>query len=130
MRDSFDAEDDRGLQDHHQLLQSMIAFSQLWSYIWDCFFSPRASQKQDDWEDLELTDTRIMLAYRRLPSTLHWSSENVFNYVTEESERHVRRRILVFLVSLVGNYQNMNILICMTEIFFPSFEHSASYFGI
>ncbi|KAJ5560167.1 hypothetical protein N7513_002566 [Penicillium frequentans] len=97
VRDSFDAEDDRDLQDHHQLLQSMIAFSQLWSYIWDCFFSPRASEKQDDWEDLELTDTRIMLAYRRLPSTLHWNSENVFNYVNEESERHVRRRILVFL---------------------------------
>ncbi|KAJ5813817.1 uncharacterized protein N7503_000567 [Penicillium pulvis] len=97
VRDFFDAEDDRGLQDHHQLLQSMIAFSQLWSYIWDCFFSPRAFEKQDDWEDLELTDTRIMLAYRRLPSTLHWSSENVFNYMTEESERHIRRRILVFL---------------------------------
>ncbi|KAJ6002953.1 hypothetical protein N7451_005500 [Penicillium sp. IBT 35674x] len=97
VKDSFDAEDDRGLQDHHQLLQSMIAFSQLWSYIWDCFFSPRASQKQDDWEDLELTDTRILLAYRRLPATLHWSSEDVFDYVTEESERHVRRRILVFL---------------------------------
>ncbi|KAJ5663281.1 hypothetical protein N7507_004012 [Penicillium longicatenatum] len=97
VRDSFDAESDRGLQDHHQLLLSMIAFSQLWSYIWDCFFSPRASQKQDDWEDLELTDTRILLAYRRLPSRIHWSSEQIFDYMTEETERHVRRRLLVFL---------------------------------
>lgn len=106
VKDSFDTEDDSDLHNHHQLLQSMIAFSQLWSYIWDCFFSPRASQKQDDWEDLELTDTRILLAYRRLPSTLHWSSENVFNYMTEESERHVRRRILVFLVSPIKSFKS------------------------
>lgn len=99
------SEDDIQPHAHHDMLQSMISFSQLWAYIWDSFFSPRASSKKNDWEELELTDTRIKISYRRLPSSLQWSSEEVFGYLGENNERQIRRRLLVFLVSyLLGIY--------------------------
>ncbi|KAF9891930.1 hypothetical protein FE257_002893 [Aspergillus nanangensis] len=91
-------ENDLDPQAHHELLQSMISFSQLWAHIWDCFFSPRAPKEEDAWEELQLTDMKIILAYRRLPSRLHWKSHKIAEYLNNsDSERHIRRRLLVFL---------------------------------
>ncbi|KAJ5698338.1 hypothetical protein N7462_000343 [Penicillium macrosclerotiorum] len=86
------------LPPHQEMLQSMISFSQLWVYIWDHFFSPRASMNSNDWEELELTDTRIMLAYRQLPSNLQWESQKILEYFDQENETQIRRRLLVYLV--------------------------------
>ncbi|KAL2815744.1 hypothetical protein BJX63DRAFT_389525 [Aspergillus granulosus] len=95
-----------GPQTHHEFLQSMILFSQLWAQIWDSFYSPRATtveQKKEDeedyaWEQMKLTDTKIILAYRRIPSRLRWRSQNVSEYVGNgDTEREIRRRLLVFL---------------------------------
>lgn len=96
----------RGSQSHHDFLQSMILFSQLWAQIWDAFYSPRATaadhkQKGDEeyaWEQLKLTDIKIILAYRRIPSRLSWSSQKVGDYVSSgDGEKEIRRRLLVFL---------------------------------
>lgn len=94
-----------GPQAHHELLQSMILFSQLWAHIWDSFFSPRATtkehkeQKEDTWVEMQLTDVKIIVAYRRLPR-LRWRSQKMSEYIYNgDSEREIRRRLLVFLVS-------------------------------
>jgi hypothetical protein len=85
-------------QGHHELLQSMITFSHLWAKIWDCFFASN-SRTEDAREELEVTDTRILLAYRRVPLSLHWKTEELSTYLMKNSERQVRRRLLVWLVS-------------------------------
>ncbi|KAJ5381141.1 uncharacterized protein N7496_003569 [Penicillium cataractarum] len=89
-----------GLHDHHEMLQSMINYSHLWSYIWDNFFSPRASVKQVDFDEVELTDTKIMLAYRRLPDSLLWDSQMALEHMKANDETQIRRRLLVFLVRI------------------------------
>lgn len=103
-------EDDSGLslQAHHELLQSMILFGRLWAQIWDTFFSSKANLKEnkvgkdDAWAELQLTDMKIIMAYRRLPSRLRWKSERMNIYIKNgDSEKEVRRRLLVFLVSLL-----------------------------
>jgi hypothetical protein len=98
-----------GPEAHHELLQSMISFSQLWAHIWDAFFSPQATtrecmkgkeEKRDAWEEMQLADMKIILAYRRLPSRLCWKSQKMREYMGNgDSERQIRRRLLVFLVS-------------------------------
>lgn len=85
-------------QGHHELLQSMITFSHLWTKIWDSFFSATSAQK-DMREELEVTDTRILLSYRRIPSSLHWKTGELVNYLATEGEHQIRRRLLVWLVS-------------------------------
>jgi hypothetical protein len=86
-------------QAHHELLQSMILFSQLWAQIWDLFFSPH-KQDKDPGEEMQLTDMKIILAYRRVPPRLRWRSQRMHEYIAHgDSEREVRRRLLVFLVS-------------------------------
>ncbi|OKO95210.1 hypothetical protein PENSUB_11289 [Penicillium subrubescens] len=86
------------LRDHHEMLQSMVNYSHLWAYIWDGFFSPRASVKQIDFDEVELTDTKIMLAYRRLPDSLLWDYRKALEYMKGDNETQIRRRLLVFLV--------------------------------
>ncbi|KAL3487919.1 hypothetical protein BJX62DRAFT_240521 [Aspergillus germanicus] len=84
-------------QAHHELLQSMILFSQLWAQIWDLFFSPH-KQDKDPGEEMQLTDMKIILAYRRVPPRLRWRSQKMHEYIAHgDSEREVRRRLLVFL---------------------------------
>lgn len=83
-------------QGHHELLQSMITFSHLWAKIWDSFFS--TTVERDMREELEVTDTRILLSYRRVPSSLHWKTGELANYLAVEGEHQIRRRLLVWLV--------------------------------
>jgi hypothetical protein len=85
-------------QGHHELLQSMITFSHLWAKIWDSFFSSRPAQR-DTREELEVTDTRILLSYRRIPSSLQWKTDELASYLSKEGEHQIRRRLLVWLVS-------------------------------
>lgn len=87
-------------QGHQGLLQSMITFSHLWANIWDSFFAPSTSTK-DPREALEVTDTRIQLAYRRIPSNLYWKTEELSEYLSKDNERQIRRRLLVWLVSFL-----------------------------
>jgi hypothetical protein len=98
VREFGDDETGEGLRDHHEMLQSMVNYSHLWAYIWDSFFSPRASVKQIDFDEVELTDTKIMLAYRRLPDSLLWDSRKALEYMKGDDETQIRRRLLVFLV--------------------------------
>ncbi|KAJ5818592.1 hypothetical protein N7474_004183 [Penicillium riverlandense] len=133
VREFQNSEKDLGSQAHHDLLQSMISFGQLWASIWDDFFSPKASIKEDAWEDMEVTDTKIILAYRRLPSRLHWKSQEVDDYLSKnESEKQIRRRLLVFLVRLVTNDFLDIFLIngAATEIFMPSAQHTTQISGV
>lgn len=88
-------------QAHHELLQSMILFSQLWAQIWDSFFSPHRHGKvnRDPGEEFQLTDMKIILTYRRLPPRLRWQSQKMDEYIARgDNEREVRRRLMVFLV--------------------------------
>ncbi|KAL4861259.1 hypothetical protein BDV12DRAFT_180552 [Aspergillus spectabilis] len=87
-------------QAHHELLQSMILFSQLWAQIWDSFFSPHRHGKadRDTGEEIQLTDMKIILAYRRVPPRLRWRSQKMSEYLARgDGEREVRRRLMVFL---------------------------------
>lgn len=101
VREFVEDEAGSGVHDHHDMLQSMVNYSHLWAYIWDGFFSPRASVKQIDFEEVELTDTKIMLAYRRLPDNLSWDSQKALEYMKGDDERQIRRRLLVFLVRIL-----------------------------
>jgi hypothetical protein len=100
VREFDDDENGEGLDDHHEMLQSMVKYSHLWVSIWDGFFSPRASVKQVDFDEVELTDTKIMLAYRRLPDSLLWDSQQALECMKADDETQVRRRLLVFLVRI------------------------------
>lgn len=77
VREYFEDDSSISPQAHHELLQSMISFGQLWAQIWDTFFSSKSNLtvrkegNDDAWSELQLTDTKIILAYRRLPSRLH-----------------------------------------------------------
>ncbi|KAJ5481644.1 hypothetical protein N7475_000456 [Penicillium sp. IBT 31633x] len=84
----------------YELLQSLITFSRLWARIWDGFFSPQAPQA-DDWEELQMMDTRIVLSYRQIPSTLHWNSSMATKYICVEGQTHIRQRLIVFLVRCI-----------------------------
>lgn len=84
-------------QGHHHMLQTMITFSHLWAKIWDGFFAP-TSQTPNRGEELEVLDTRILVASRRLPSSLRWNTDELGTYALEENERQIRRRLLVYLV--------------------------------
>ena len=81
----------------HETLQSLVSFSRLWAHIWDGFFSPQAP-RADDWGESQMMDTRIMIAYRQIPSNLHWKSSMVSQYMIADGETHARRRLIVFLV--------------------------------
>ena len=77
VREYFENDSSISTQAHHELLQNMISFGQLWAQIWDTFFSSKSNLtvrkegNDDAWTELQLTDTKIILAYRRLPSRLH-----------------------------------------------------------
>ncbi|KAJ5798373.1 uncharacterized protein N7503_007669 [Penicillium pulvis] len=80
----------------YEVLQSLISFSRLWAHIWDGFFSPQAP-KADDWEESQMMDTRIVLSYRQIPSSLHWKSSMVAEYMCVEGAAHIRQRLIGFL---------------------------------
>jgi hypothetical protein len=81
----------------YELLHSLISFSRLWAHIWDGFFSPQAPMV-DNWEESQMMDTRIVLAYRQIPASLHWKSSMLAEYMCVEGETHIRQRLIVFLV--------------------------------
>ncbi|KAJ5999341.1 hypothetical protein N7451_007151 [Penicillium sp. IBT 35674x] len=80
----------------YEVLQSLISFSRLWAHIWDGFFSPQAP-KADDWEESQMMDTRIVLSYRQIPSSLHWKSSMAADYMCTEGAAHIRQRLIGFL---------------------------------
>ncbi|KAJ5639985.1 uncharacterized protein N7484_007847 [Penicillium longicatenatum] len=80
----------------YEVLQSLVSFSRLWAHIWDGFFSPQAP-KADDWEESQMMDTRIVLSYRQIPSSLHWKSSMVAEYMCVEGAAHIRQRLIGFL---------------------------------
>ncbi|KAJ5664770.1 uncharacterized protein N7477_007218 [Penicillium maclennaniae] len=84
----------------HEVLQSLISFSRLWAHIWDGFFSPRAP-KADNWEELQIMDTRIVLSYRQIPSSLLWKSSMAAEYMCVEGEAQIRQRLIGFLVCIL-----------------------------
>ncbi|PWY72572.1 hypothetical protein BO83DRAFT_427209 [Aspergillus eucalypticola CBS 122712] len=80
----------------YHLLQSLVSFSRLWAHIWDAFFSPQAP-KLDYWQEMQMTDTRIVLSYRQLPWTLHWKSSMATEYLSLEGQTHTRQRLVIYL---------------------------------
>lgn len=80
-------------------MQVLVDLGKLWSLIWDTFFAASAPKPQD-WKEVELMDTRILMVQRELASELSWDT-NLLNRVymaQEEQEPCVRRRLAIFIV--------------------------------
>jgi hypothetical protein len=70
----------------------------LWGQIWDTFFAA-AARKRGDWEEIEITDTRILFIRKQLPSHLTWNTDMVGTYMAMgEGEPQIRRRLALFIV--------------------------------
>ncbi|KAJ5243277.1 uncharacterized protein N7469_001604 [Penicillium citrinum] len=79
-------------------MQVLVDLGKLWSLIWDTFFAASAPKPQD-WKEVELMDTRILMVQRELASELSWDT-NLLNRVymaQEEQEPCVRRRLAIFI---------------------------------
>lgn len=80
-------------------IQALVNLAKLWTQIWDTFFAT-AAPKPADGREIEVMDTRILVAQRELPSELTWSTELLDNvYMPQgETEPQVRRRLSIFIV--------------------------------
>lgn len=80
-------------------MQVLIDLGKLWSLIWDTFFAATAPKPQD-WKEVEIMDTRILIVQRDLASELVWETENLERvYLAQsEPESHIRRRLAVYIV--------------------------------
>lgn len=80
-------------------IQALANLAKLWTQIWDTFFAA-AAPKPTDASEIEVMDTRILVAQRELPSELTWSTELLENiYMPQgETEPQVRRRLSIFIV--------------------------------
>lgn len=80
-------------------MQALISLAKLWTQIWDSFFAT-AAPKPADSREIEVMDTRILVAQRELPSELTWSTELLDNvYILQgETEPQIRRRLSIFIV--------------------------------
>lgn len=82
------------------VLQSLTTFSRLWTYIWDNFFAANAP-KAGNWEEIELVDARILISQKHLPPHLLWQTDQIHRFFDQgESDFQIRRRLLVYLVSI------------------------------
>jgi hypothetical protein len=78
--------------------QVLVNFSKLWGQIWGTFFAA-AARKRGDWEEIEITDTRILFIRKQLPSHLTWNTDMVGTYMAMgEGEPQIRRRLALFIV--------------------------------
>ena len=80
-------------------MQALISLAKLWTQKWDSFFAT-AAPKPVDSREIEVMDTRILVAQRELPSELTWSTELLDNvYILQgETEPQIRRRLSIFIV--------------------------------
>lgn len=80
-------------------MQILIDLGKLWSLIWDTFFAAVALKPQD-WKEVELMDTRILIVQRELASELTWDTDLLKRVYLEqhESEPYIRRRLAIFIV--------------------------------
>lgn len=82
------------------MLQSLATYSRLWTDIWDNFFSTNAP-KAGSWDEIELTDARIMLTVQHTPPHLAWRTHQLQKLIVQgESDVQIRRRLICFLVGL------------------------------
>lgn len=80
-------------------MQVLIDLGKLWSLIWDVFFAAVAPKPQD-WKEVELMDTRILIVQRELASELTWETDLLKRVylVQNELEPYIRRRLAIFIV--------------------------------
>lgn len=81
-------------------MQALVNLAKLWSQAWDSFFAATAP-KPCDWKEIEVMDTRIMVARKELPPELTWETDLLGRvYLAQgEQEPQIRRRLGLFLVS-------------------------------
>ena len=80
-------------------MQVLVDLGRLWSLIWDTFFAASAPKPQD-WKEVELMDTRILMVQRDLASELTWNTDILSRVymAQEEQEPYIRRRLAIFIV--------------------------------
>jgi hypothetical protein len=80
-------------------MQVLVDLGKLWSLIWDTFFAAVALKPQD-WKEVEIMDTRILIVQRELAGELTWDTDLLKRvYLAEqESEPYIRRRLAIFIV--------------------------------
>lgn len=84
-------------------LQALISSARLWGQVWDTFFAVGA-KKKGDWMEVDIMDARILNTRRLLPKTLTWNSNELARYSqSDENEPHIRRRLQLFTVSVLGS---------------------------
>lgn len=81
-------------------MQALVSLAKLWTQIWDSFFAT-AAPKPADSREIEVMDTRVLVAQRELPSELTWSTGLLDDaYILHgETEPQIRRRLSIFIVS-------------------------------
>lgn len=81
-------------------IQALANLAKLWTKIWDSFFSTAAPKPADN-REIEVMDTRILVAQRELPGELTWNTALLDNtYIFQrETEPQIRRRLSIFIVS-------------------------------
>ncbi|CAI7584602.1 unnamed protein product [Penicillium manginii] len=79
-------------------MQVLVDLGKLWSLIWDTFFAAVALKPQD-WKEVEIMDTRILIVQRELAGELTWDTDLLKRvYLAEqESEPYIRRRLAIFI---------------------------------
>ncbi|KAL4895010.1 hypothetical protein BDV59DRAFT_174272 [Aspergillus ambiguus] len=82
----------------YHYMQALVNQARLWSQIWDLFFAA-AAQKPADWKEIEVMDTRILVAQRELPIELTWETDLLERvYIAQgEAEPQIRRRLAIFI---------------------------------
>lgn len=85
-----------------EYMQALVNQAKLWTQIWDTFFAAVAATRPADWREIEVMDTRILIAQRELPDELTWETGllNGAYLARGEPEPQIRRRISLFIVLL------------------------------
>lgn len=83
----------------YHYMQALVNQAKLWSRIWDAFFAA-AAPKPPDWKEIEVMDTRILVAQRELQNELTWETDLLERvYIAQgEAEPQIRRRLAIFIV--------------------------------
>lgn len=101
-------------------IQALANLAKLWTRIWDTFFAT-AAPKPSDGREIEVMDTRILVAQRELPSELTWSTELLDNaYIFQgETEPQIRRRMSIFIVRMPLTSPSNRLCVMLTNMLLP-----------
>ena len=88
-----------GIEDSKlELVEAMVSYSKLWTFIWSGFMVPNA-ELAGKWSEIQMADAKVVIQYHELPERLLWDTSKVQEYIASGvTESCIRQKLQAFLV--------------------------------